>query len=165
MSKVNKEYQLQDKYLLESGRVFLTGTQALVRLPLMQRQKDLSEGLNTAGYISGYTGSPLGGYDHALNQASDLLKENHIVFQPGINEDMAATAVHGSQQSNLIDNPSEDLISSFQYTNQNRSGWRSDIVLKRRIKKIDESINDLNYVLGRMKLSYNKIHEYVYGII
>ena len=95
MSKVNKEYQLQDKYLLESGRVFLTGTQALVRLPLMQRQKDLSEGLNTAGYISGYTGSPLGGYDHALNQASDLLKENHIVFQPGINEDMAATAVHG----------------------------------------------------------------------
>ena len=59
-------------------------------------------------------------------------------------------------ESNLIDNPSEDLISSFQYTNQNRSGWRSDIVLKRRIKKIDESINDLDYVLGRMKLSYKK---------
>ena len=94
MSKVNKEYQLQDKYLLESGRVFLTGTQALVRLPLMQRQKDLSEGLNTAGYISGYTGSPLGGYDHALNQASDLLKENHIVFQTGINEDNQPIAIH-----------------------------------------------------------------------
>ena len=59
-------------------------------------------------------------------------------------------------ESNLIDNPSEDLISFFQYTNQNRSGWRSDIVLKRRIKKIDESINDLDYVLGRMKLSYKK---------
>jgi len=115
VSKVNKEYQLQDKYLLESGRVFLTGTQALVRLPLMQRQKDLSEGLNTAGYISGYTGSPLGGYDHALNQASDLLKENHIVFQPGINEDMAATAVHGSQQSNLIDNPKYDGVFGVWY--------------------------------------------------
>ena len=68
-SKVNKEYQLEDKYLLESGRAFLTGTQALVRLPLMQRRKDLSKGLNTAGYISGYTGSPLGGYDHALKQS------------------------------------------------------------------------------------------------
>lgn len=114
-SKVNKEYQLEDKYLLESGRAFLTGTQALVRLPLMQRRKDLSKGLNTAGYISGYTGSPLGGYDHALNQSSDLLKDNHIVFQPGINEDMAATAVHGSQQSNLIDKPKYDGVFGVWY--------------------------------------------------
>ena len=95
--------------------VFLTGTQALVRLPLMQRQIDLANNLNTAGYISGYTGSPLGGYDHALNSVADLLKENHIVFQPGINEDLAATAVHGSQQSNLVDNPKYDGVFGIWY--------------------------------------------------
>ena len=60
---------LDDKYVLQSGRVYLTGTQALVRLPMMQRQRDQAAGLNTAGYISGYRGSPLGGYDNALRGA------------------------------------------------------------------------------------------------
>src|SRR5947209_2955766 len=68
---------LDDKYVLESGRVYLTGTQALVRLPMMQRQRDLAAGLNTAGYISGYRGSPLGGFDQALWQAKRFIKNNH----------------------------------------------------------------------------------------
>ena len=115
MNDVNNNYKLEDRFLKNEGRVFLTGTQALVRLPLMQRQIDLANNLNTAGYISGYTGSPLGGYDHALNGAMDLLKENHVVFQPGINEDLAATAVHGSQQSNLVDNPKYDGVFGIWY--------------------------------------------------
>ena len=95
------QVSLDDKYTLSSGRVFLTGLQALVRLPMMQRQRDDAAGLNTAGFISGYRGSPLGGYDAALWQASRFLKNNHIHFQPGVNEDLAATSVWGSQQINL----------------------------------------------------------------
>jgi TPP-dependent indolepyruvate ferredoxin oxidoreductase alpha subunit len=82
---------LDDKYELESGRVFLTGTQALVRLPMMQRQRDLAAGLNTAGFISGYRGSPLGGYDQTLWRASKFLKRHHISFTAGLNEEIAAT--------------------------------------------------------------------------
>ena len=93
---------LDDKYRLESGRVFMNGTQALVRLPMLQRQRDLRAGLNTAGFISGYRGSPLGGYDQALWAASKHLKEHHIVFQPGVNEELAATAVWGTQQLGLV---------------------------------------------------------------
>src|SRR5438874_7224487 len=89
---------LDDKYTVERGRVYLTGTQALVRLPLMQRQRDLAGGLNTACFISGYRGSPLGGFDQALWNARRFIERNHIKFQPGINEEMAATAVWGSQQ-------------------------------------------------------------------
>ncbi|MDP6706993.1 MAG: indolepyruvate ferredoxin oxidoreductase family protein, partial [Alphaproteobacteria bacterium] len=92
---------LDDKYTLESGRVYITGIQALVRLPLMQRQRDLSQGLNTAGYISGYRGSPVAAYDQQLWQARKFLEANHIRFQPGLNEDMAATAVWGSQHLHL----------------------------------------------------------------
>ena len=92
---------LDDKYTLDSGRVFLTGVQALVRLPMMQRQRDLAAGLNTAGFVSGYRGSPLAGYDQQLWRAKRHLKENHIHFEPGINEDMAATAVWGTQQVGL----------------------------------------------------------------
>mgnify|MGYP006156920093 CR=1 FL=1 len=98
-STIDLEYDLDDKYTRTNGRVYLNGSQALVRLPLMQRQRDLGMGLNTAGYISGYTGSPLGGYDIALKQASKHLEHNHIHFQPGVNEDLAATAVWGSQQT------------------------------------------------------------------
>ena len=93
---------LDDKYDLESGRIFLTGTQALVRLPIMQRRRDEKAGLNTACFISGYRGSPLGGYDLALWRASKFLKRHHIHFQPGLNEDLAATSVWGSQQTNLF---------------------------------------------------------------
>ena len=99
MSEVNLDYSLDDKYLLDEGRVFLSGTQALVKLPLIQKKSDESNNLNTAGFISGYPGSPLGGYDHALHQASNFLKDKQIIFQPGINEDLAATALHGTQQT------------------------------------------------------------------
>ena len=76
---------LEDKYTLDSGRVFLTGTQALVRLPMLQRERDLAAGLNTAGFISGYRGSPLGGFDQTLWRAQKHLERSHIRFQPGLN--------------------------------------------------------------------------------
>src|SRR5690606_23560006 len=95
------EVSLDDKYTVETGRVYLSGTQALVRLPLMQKARDEAAGLNTAGFISGYRGSPLGAYDQALWQAKAHLKQRDIVFQPGVNEDLAATSCWGTQQVNL----------------------------------------------------------------
>ncbi len=92
---------LDDKYALERGRVFLTGIQALVRLPMMQKRLDRAAGLNTAGFISGYRGSPLGGLDQQLWRAQKFLDAHDVRFQPGVNEDLAATAVWGSQQTNL----------------------------------------------------------------
>ena len=92
---------LDDKYLLERGRVYLSATQALVRLPMLQRERDRAAGLNTAGFISGYRGSPLGGVDQALWEAAAHLERHDIQFQPGINEDLAAAAVWGSQQVTL----------------------------------------------------------------
>ena len=89
---------LEDKYARFDGRVYLTGIQALVRLPILQRRRDLAAGLNTAGFISGYRGSPLGGYDLALWNAKKHLEAHKIHFAPGINEDLGATAVWGSQQ-------------------------------------------------------------------
>jgi indolepyruvate ferredoxin oxidoreductase len=92
---------LDDKYSLEQGRAFMSGVQALVRLPMLQRQRDALSGLNTAGFVSGYRGSPLGGYDQALWAAKKHLQANHVVFQPGVNEELAATAVWGTQQLDL----------------------------------------------------------------
>jgi indolepyruvate ferredoxin oxidoreductase len=92
---------LEDKYTLVSGRVYLTGYQALVRLLMIQKERDRAAGLNTAGFVSGYRGSPLGGLDQTLWKAKKHLASHDIVFQPGINEDLAATAVWGSQQVNL----------------------------------------------------------------
>ena len=83
---------LDDKYALESGRAFMSGVQALVRLPMLQRVRDAQAGLNTAGFITGYRGSPLGGYDQALWSAKTHLAAHHVVFQPGVNEELAATA-------------------------------------------------------------------------
>ena len=91
-------YELLDRYRRESGRVFLTGTQALVKIPLMQRTLDRAAGLNTAGFISGYRGSPLGAYDQELWRASAFLEESNIEFLPAVNEELAATAILGSQQ-------------------------------------------------------------------
>ncbi|MDO5086746.1 MAG: indolepyruvate ferredoxin oxidoreductase family protein [Comamonadaceae bacterium] len=88
---------LDDKYTLDTGRAFMSGVQALVRLPMLQRARDALAGKNTAGFISGYRGSPLGGYDQALWKAAKFLKEQHIVFQPGVNEELGATAVWGTQ--------------------------------------------------------------------
>jgi indolepyruvate ferredoxin oxidoreductase len=106
---------LNDKYELEDGRVFLTGIQALVRLPLMQKARDRAAGLNTAGFISGYRGSPLGGYDQSLWKIKPLLKQNDIHFEPGINEDLAATAVWGSQQLNMFKGAKYDGIFGLWY--------------------------------------------------
>jgi len=106
---------LDDKYLLERGRVYLTGTQALVRLPMMQRQRDVAAGLNTAGFISGYRGSPLGGFDQALWGARRFVERNHIRFQPAINEELAATAVWGSQQIGLFPGAKYDGVFALWY--------------------------------------------------
>lgn len=92
---------IDDKYTLDAGRALMSGVQALVRLPMLQRQRDALAGLNTAGFISGYRGSPLGSYDQALVAAAQHLRANHIVFQPGVNEELAATAVWGTQQLHL----------------------------------------------------------------
>ena len=92
---------LDDKFVLQSGRILLTGTQALVRLTLMQRQRDLAAGHNTAGYVTGYRGSPLGGFDREMWRAAAHLEQHHVKFQPAVNEELAATAVWGSQQVNL----------------------------------------------------------------
>ena len=106
---------LDDKYTAESGLVFMTGTQALVRLPLEQRRRDVAAGLNTAGFISGYRGSPLGGYDQQLHRARKHLEEHHILFRPGLNEDLAATAVWGSQQSGLYGDAKYDGVFGIWY--------------------------------------------------
>ncbi len=92
---------LDDKYSLTTGRAFMSGVQALVRLPMLQRERDVAAGLNTGGFISGYRGSPLGGYDQALWAAKQHLADKHIVFQPGVNEELGATAVWGTQQLDL----------------------------------------------------------------
>jgi indolepyruvate ferredoxin oxidoreductase len=89
---------LDDKYSLDYGRAFMSGVQALVKLPMLQRQRDALQGKNTAGFVSGYRGSPLGGYDQSLVKAAKYLKAQHIVFQPGVNEELAATALWGTQQ-------------------------------------------------------------------
>ncbi|ODV11595.1 MAG: indolepyruvate ferredoxin oxidoreductase [Rubrivivax sp. SCN 70-15] len=99
--KALESVTLDDKYSLESGRAFMSGVQALVRLPMLQRQRDARAGLNTAGFISGYRGSPLGGYDQALWAAKKHLSSQNIVFQPGVNEELGATAVWGTQQLDL----------------------------------------------------------------
>ena len=106
---------LEDKYRLEHGRVFLTGMQALARLPMLQQAMDRAAGLHTAGYISGYRGSPLGGLDTALHAAGPFLKAQDITFQPGVNEDIAATAVWGTQQLHLFPQPKFDGIFSMWY--------------------------------------------------
>ncbi|QJR14642.1 indolepyruvate ferredoxin oxidoreductase family protein [Usitatibacter palustris] len=106
---------LEDKYTLASGRAFLTGTQALVRLAMMQRERDLAAGLNTAGFVSGYRGSPLGGLDQAMWKARDHLKSHHIHFTPGVNEELAATAVWGSQQVGLFEGAKYDGVFAMWY--------------------------------------------------
>ncbi|MFT3954627.1 MAG: indolepyruvate ferredoxin oxidoreductase family protein [Piscinibacter sp.] len=99
--KALESASLDDKYSLDHGRAFMSGVQALVRLPMLQRQRDLAAGLNTGGFVSGYRGSPLGGYDQALMAAKKHLDAHQIVFQPGVNEELGATAVWGTQQLDL----------------------------------------------------------------
>ena len=95
------EIKLEDKYKLSKGIRFLTGAQALVRVPIVQARRDKQKNLNTACYISGYRGSPLGGYDQQILKNKKYLNENNIFFQPGINEELAATSLWGTQEVNL----------------------------------------------------------------
>ncbi len=106
---------LDDKFTLERGRAFMTGTQALIRLPMLQRQRDQRAGLNTAGYITGYRGSPLGNVDMTAMKARKYLEANQIKFHPGMNEDLAATAVWGTQQVNLFPGAKVDGVFSMWY--------------------------------------------------
>src|SRR5690349_17218430 len=96
-----RQVSLSDKYQLAEGQIFLTGVQALVRLPLLQRVLDRAAGLNTAGYVTGYPGSPLASYDIQLRQAESTLKEGGVRFEPGLNEDLAMTAIWGTQQGEV----------------------------------------------------------------
>ncbi len=106
---------LDDKYVSDTGRIYLTGIQALVRLALVQRRRDRAAGLNTAGFVSGYRGSPLGGLDEALWKARKHLDAHHIKFQPGINEELAATAVWGTQQIHLLGASDYDGVFAMWY--------------------------------------------------
>ncbi|MEQ7921540.1 indolepyruvate ferredoxin oxidoreductase family protein [Xanthomonas sp. WHRI 1810A] len=109
------DIRLDDKYRLATGNLYLTGTQALTRLPMLQKQRDEARGLNTAGFISGYRGSPLGNLDKSLWDAKDYLQQNAIHFQPGVNEELAATAVWGSQQVNLFPQGKYDGVFALWY--------------------------------------------------
>ena len=106
---------LDDKYQLDAKRIFLSGTQAMVRLPMLQRERDRMQNLNTAGFISGYRGSPLGMYDQALWRAKSFLQAHNIEFSPGLNEDLAATAVWGSQQVGLFPGAKVDGVFGIWY--------------------------------------------------
>ncbi|MDC7824572.1 indolepyruvate ferredoxin oxidoreductase family protein [Pseudomonas sp. BLCC-B13] len=109
------EIRLDDKYRVATGQLYLTGTQALTRLPMLQKQRDAAFGLNTACFISGYRGSPLGNLDKSLWDAKQFLQENHIHFQPGVNEELGATAVWGSQQANLFPGARYDGVFAMWY--------------------------------------------------
>lgn len=110
-----RSVSLDDKYALDTTRAYMTGIEALVRLPMLQHQRDLERGLNTAGFVSGYRGSPLGTVDQAMWKASKFLDQHNIKFQPGVNEDLAATAVWGSQQVNLFEGAKYDGVFGLWY--------------------------------------------------
>ena len=106
---------LDDKYTLQSGRAYMSGIEALVRLLMLQRQRDRAAGLNTAGFVSGYRGSPLGGLDQALWKARRYLETEDVVFRPGVNEDLAMTAVRGTQEVTLFPGATVDGVFGMWY--------------------------------------------------
>jgi len=110
-----RDVKLDDKYDLGQRHVFVTGVQALVRLCLMQKELDRRNGLNTAGFVSGYRGSPLGGLDGQFQRAAAILEKNDIRFRGGLNEDLAATAVWGSQQAELRGEGTRDGVFGMWY--------------------------------------------------
>ena len=110
-----RQVSLEDKYLLKSGQIFVTGIQALVRLPMMQRDADRRSGLRTAGYVTGYRGSPLGALDQQLALASEQLEACDVRFLPAVNEDLAATAVWGTQQAGWRGDGRYDGVFSMWY--------------------------------------------------
>ncbi|MEM9278779.1 MAG: indolepyruvate ferredoxin oxidoreductase family protein [Pseudomonadota bacterium] len=111
----SQEITLEDKYTATEGKVFMNGTQALVRVPMVQMRRDKEAGLNTGAFISGYRGSPIGAYDFALTQARKHLDKHGVVFQPGLNEDLAATAVWGTQQLQTSPGANKDGVVGFWY--------------------------------------------------
>ena len=112
---LKQDFSLDAKYRQEEGLVFLSGIQALVRLPLDQHRADMRRGLNTATLISGYRGSPLGGFDQTLERNPDLLREHHVVFISGVNEDLGATAIYGSQLAAMFPKPKYDGVLGMWY--------------------------------------------------
>ena len=112
---IDRDYTLEHKYTRAEGRIYLSGVQALVRLPLMQQMRDRAAGLDTAGFISGYRGSPLGGFDLELWKAKKHLAASSIEFQPGLNEDLGATMVWGTQQANLFPGAKYDGVFAMWY--------------------------------------------------
>nr|WP_058836163.1 indolepyruvate ferredoxin oxidoreductase family protein [Luteimonas abyssi] len=112
---VDPDYTLEHKYTRTDGRIYLSGVQALVRLPLMQRLRDQAAGLNTGGFVSGYRGSPLGGFDLELWRARKYLEEARVKFQPGLNEDLGATMVWGTQQTGLFPGANVDGVYAMWY--------------------------------------------------
>jgi len=110
-----REVSLDDKYSLDSARAYINGIEALVRLPILQHQRDQEAGLKTAGFISGYRGSPLGGVDQAMWSAQPYLEKHDIKFVPGVNEDLAATAVRGSQEVGLLPGAKFDGVFGMWY--------------------------------------------------
>src|SRR5690349_23755445 len=110
-----RDVSLDDKFELGAGRVFLTGVQALVRLLILQKQRDAAAGLNTGGFVSGYRGSPLGAVDQELWKARKHLDGHQITFNPGLNEELAATSVWGSQMVNLDPNANVEGVFALWY--------------------------------------------------
>ncbi len=110
-----RDVSLDDKYALDTAHAYMTGIEALVRLPMLQHQRDQQRGLNTAAFISGYRGSPLGAVDQAMWKARPWLTKHNVHFQPGINEDLAATSVWGSQQTNLFQGARYDGVFGMWY--------------------------------------------------
>ncbi|MGA0796142.1 MAG: hypothetical protein ACO3P0_08700, partial [Quisquiliibacterium sp.] len=115
MSADLRSVSLDDKYAIRPGKVLANGNQALVRALLLQHELDRRAGLNTAGFVSGYRGSPIGGFDQTLWSARRALKDANIVFQPGVNEDLAATAVWGTQQLAVIGDATVDGVFGLWY--------------------------------------------------
>src|SRR5438552_8923899 len=115
MSAKSEDFSLHAKYTQERGKIYLSGIQALVRLPLDQHRADRRRGLNTATFISGYRGSPLGGFDQTLERQAKLLQDHNVVFSSGLNEDLGATAVFGSQMAGLFPNPKYDGVLGMWY--------------------------------------------------
>ena len=115
--RLDRDYTLEHKYTRSQGRIYLSGVQALVRLPLMQQMRDRAAGLNTVGFISGYRGSPLGGFDLERWKAKKHLAVSSIEFQPDVNEDLGTTMVWGTQQATLFPGAKYDGVFSMWYGN------------------------------------------------
>ena len=115
MSADLRSVSLDDKYAIRPGKVLANGNQALVRALLLQHELDQRAGLNTAGFVSGYRGSAIAGFDQTLWSARRALKDANIVFQPGVNEDLAATAVWGTQQLAVIGDATVDGVFGLWY--------------------------------------------------